>query len=432
MGTNVIAAADRRLSSWKEIGSFFKRDQRTVKRWEVTRGLPVYRVPGTGGTKVFGFAGELTAWLRSRGTPSPAGTASVRSRQDGSAARRIHPQAHELCLAGMYYCDLLTPDGLNRALQHFAQAVAIDPDYAESHTGLATCYLHLRRFALMPEAEACAKAKAAAERALALDETLPEAHGILGAVAFYASWDVPAALRAFNRALEVDPNSSITHHRHALVLLHVGHFEQALAEIAAAQELNPVYRSVLADKGRILFHAGRQAEAVTLLHQLAQAAPGFLPPHACLAAVALAEGDYPLYLDSALRVASLRGDDNGRAVALAGQQGFARGGRVGMASAMLAERRRLHAHGLATSYDLAQAHALAGDGTAAMDQLRRAFDRRESSLLNLVIDPAFDGLHCDAGFRHLVDRLGFELPSRTRPRTARGALFAKTEVLAPV
>ncbi len=420
MSSNVIAAADRRLSSWKEIGSFFKRDERTVKRWEVDRGLPVYRVPGRGGTKVFSFAGELTAWLRGGGSALTPGLATVGSRQDGDAARSIHPQARELYLAGMYYCNLLTPEGLRRAQQHFAQAVVIDPDHAESHVGLATCYIHLRHFTLMPDDEAYTQAKAAAERAVALDETLAEAHSLLGAVAFYWSWDVPAALRAFNRALEVDPKSSMAHHRHALVLLHIGHFGQALAEITAAQALNPAYRSVLADKGRILFQAGRQAEAVTLLSQLAQAAPEFLLSHAYLAVIHLAQGDYPLYLRAALRVASLRGDDNGRAVALAGQQGFERGGRAGMATAMLAERRRPGAQSAATAYELAEAHALAGNGPAAIGHLRLAVERRESSVLNLVIDPAFDALHQEPDFRDLVDRLGFELPSRTRVRTARG------------
>ncbi|HEX2886255.1 tetratricopeptide repeat protein, partial [Vineibacter terrae] len=202
---------------------------------------------------------------------------------------------------------------------------------------------------------------------------------------------------------------SLAHHRRALALLHMGRFEEALASITTAQALNPVYRAVLADKGRILFHAGRRPDAMAILTQLAVAAPDFLPPQAYLSVIRLAQGDHALYLAALLRVACLRGDEPGCMVARAGQRGLEQGAAEGMAQAMLAERRRLYAEGLSSAYELAQAHALAGERAAALAGLQLAFERRESALLNLVIDPAFNGLHDEPGFRRLVDRLGFRL-----------------------
>ncbi|WP_178130502.1 tetratricopeptide repeat protein [Reyranella sp. CPCC 100927] len=412
MANTGSAIADRRLNSWKEIGTFFNRDERTVKRWEAARGLPVHRVPGRGGTKVFGFVGELTAWLKGGGAsmtapataPLPAPTVP-----HIGAARSTDPQARELYLAGMYYYNMQTAEGIDRALHHFTHAITIDPHYAEAFVGLALCYTQLRRLTVMPDDDAYARARTAVERAVTLDDRLPEAHSLLGVVMFYGAWDVKGALAAFQRALQLDPKSSLAHHRYALALLHMGRFAQALDEITTAQTLNPVYRSVLADKGRILFHAGQRADAMAVLTQLAVASPDFLPPHAYLAAIRLSLGDHALYLAALLRVVCLRGDEAGYETALAGQRGLEQGGPAAMAAAMLAERKRLHGAGTSSTYDLAQAHALTGDGAAALAGLRLAFERRESAVLNLVIDPAFNLLHRDPGFLVLVNRLGFRL-----------------------
>ncbi|TWT11619.1 tetratricopeptide repeat protein [Reyranella sp. CPCC 100927] len=403
MGTTGTGTGDRRLNGWKEIAYFFSRNERTVKRWAHTRGLPVRRVPGAGGTKVFGFADELTAWLKQEGE-AHAATAT----QSARAPQAPVPQARELYLAGMYYLNMQTAEGLERAQHHFTQAIALDPNDAGSFVGLATCYTQLRRFTLMSDDEAYTRARTAVERAIAIDATLSQAHSLLGDVLFYGVWDIAAALTSFRRALELDPTSSLAHHRYAIALMHMGRFEDALTEIGQAQALNPVYRAVLADKGRILFHAGRHADAMAVLTQLAVASPDFLPPQAYLAVIHLAQGDHAAYLTAALRVATLRGDAAGHATIQAGQRGLDLGGPAAMSRAMLAERKALYHEGKSGAYELAQAQALAGNGAAAVDSLRQAFERRQSAVLNLVVDPAFDRLHGDRGFEALVDRLGFQ------------------------
>lgn len=413
MGTNVLAPADRRLNSWKEIGSFFSRDERTVKRWEARRGLPVHRIPGPGNTKVFGYVGELTAWLNS-GSPAWPSTPQRIAATFGAAPqsrRAPHPQVHELCLAGMYSYNLQTPQAVGRALDHFTQAIAIDRADARSHVGLGTCYALLHGCGVLPSDMAYAHAGAAAERAIALDDRLSEAHSLLGAVRFHGSWDVAGALAAFERALSLGPDSWQAHHRYATVLLHIGRFAAALDAITAAQAINPVYRPVLADKGRILFHVGRQAGAAILLTQLADVAPDFLWPHAYLAELHLGRRQYAAYLEASLRAATLRGDERRCAVLRIGQGALDRGGAAAMARAMRAEWRRRHGDGgRATAYDLAQAEALAGDPTAALAQLRRAVAQREPAALNLRIDPAFAALHDHADFKRLIVALGFDPP----------------------
>lgn len=410
--------ADRRIDGWKAIAHFFNRNERTVKRWARTRGLPVRRVPGGGGTKVFAFADELATWLN-QGDETSAVTAADPMLASQSAA---NPQARELYLAGMYYLNMHTAEGLERALHHFAQAIAINPNDARAFVGQAECYTHLRRFTSMSDDEAYTRARAAVERAIALDGTLSEAHALLGDVMFYGVWNIEAALTAFRQALQLEPGSSLAHHRYALALLHMGRFEDSLAEIEVAQTLNPVYRAVLANKGRILFHAGRREDAVAILVQLATASPDFLPPQAYLAVIHLALGDYAAYLTATLRVASLRGDEAGYATALAGQRGFEQGGPAAMAQAMLAERKKLYRDGKSGAYELAQVQALAGDSAAAVGCLSQAFERRQSAVLNLVIDPTFNRLHDDHGFVAVVNRLGFQLRASVRRTSARPPL----------
>jgi tetratricopeptide (TPR) repeat protein len=231
----------KRLDTWKEIGAFFDRDARTAKRWEATRGLPVHRVPGSGRANVYAYTQELADWLK--GNPGetaatveeslPAASSRkitpfvalvvlvllagvllvLQSRHirhpaaslAASASRRVDPQAQELYLQGTYYWNKRSPESLHQAVDYFTQAIVKDPNYAEAYVGLANCYNLLREYTSMPPEEAYAKAKAAAEHAVALDDRLSSAHSSLAFVDFYWSWDVPGAEREFKRALQWTP-----------------------------------------------------------------------------------------------------------------------------------------------------------------------------------------------------------------------------------
>src|SRR5580700_729326 len=368
--------ANRRLDTWKEIGAFFGRDERTVKRWEVTRGLPVHRVPGGGRANVYANTDELVEWLKGKNvTEDPAsvtvapvksdahvtpeagpaeanGThhdAAVGGRRIGdrrqaarvsaaasqwqktlyavfvlailavvgilvvtrrnSSARAartatssssvphvVDPEAKQFYLKGIYYFNKRTPETLNQAVDFFTQAVVRDPQYAEAYVGLADCYNLLREYSLMPANEAYPRAQAAARRAIALDDSLSDAHSALGFVDFYWSWDVAGAQREFVRALTLDPNSVNAHYWYGTYLLHLGRFSESLEEIEKAQKLDPHSTSILADKGLVLFHSGQTQQAAELLKQLVAAEPDFLSPHNYLAIMHLEQGEYPQYL----------------------------------------------------------------------------------------------------------------------------------------
>ncbi len=454
---------DRRLNSWKEIAAFFGKDERTVKRWEVQRGLPVHRLPGGSRTTVFAYAAELDVWLkgvsmtRARdigeaigAEPLPAGAAGFVSSAAGLRATRamlaafallaavlvfalwgvtnglvdsprastsartaiMHrshvpaPEVHELYLTGIFHWDKRTPEGLNQAVHYFSQAIAQDPAYAEAYVGLANCYNLLREYTMMPAAEAYPRAKAAAERALALDDTLADAHTALAFVEFYWFRDMAKAERAFQRALELDPDSVRTHHWFGTALLHLGEFERSLAELTRARELDPESRSILADKGLVLFYAGRTDEAIALLTQLEASEPDYLSPSSYLAAIYFAKGDYEAYLAKARKAARLLGDQSRLAVIAASEAGFESGGAVGMLQAMLDAQRSLYAEGKEDAYNLARTYMLLGDVSRTISYLRTAVERLEQGILAMRIEPAFKGLRTNADFRRLLDDVG--------------------------
>ena len=490
---------NRRLDTWKEIGAFFGRDERTVKRWETTRGLPVHRVPGAGRANVYAYTDELAEWLSGAriaaeqdadassdlpngiaadpeiGTNAETNTETsapnsadtygdagfvdrrVGDRRSAESVERISsfwqrrpaghyaalitavivvalvlvavvrrassagavgasaavarhhipdPEAEQLYLKGIYYWQRRTPETLHQAVDYFTQAVVRDPQYAEAYVGLADCYNLLREYSEMPPAEAYPRALAAAKRAVALDDSLSGAHSSLGFVDFYWSWDVAGAQREFVRALTLDPNSVIAHHWYGTYLLHLGRFAEALQEIETAQRLDPNSSPILADKGLVLFYAGQQEQAVELLKQLSATEPEFLSPHSYLAFIHLAQGQYPQYLAESRKTATLRHDETQLAIVAAGEKGLARAGATGMLSDMLKVQQELYADSREPAYDLARTCALLGRKQEALENLQNSYEKRETELLKLRIDPTLASLRDEPRFREIVAQIG--------------------------
>jgi tetratricopeptide (TPR) repeat protein len=486
--------ANQRLDTWKEIGAFFGRDERTVKRWETMRGMPVHRVPGAGRANVYAYTDELAEWLNGaklagerdadpssdslHGVSAEAGAEisaetgagtgaqaaadtvahagfvdrrvgdrrsgahrtvrnwpagryvailaavlvaallavtvvrrafSARAVRTSPPAARHHtpdPAAEELYLQGVYYWQKRTPETLNQAVDYFTQAVVRDPQYAEAYVGLADCYNLLREYSLMPPAEAYPRAQAAAKRAVALDDSLSGAHSALGFVDFYWSWDSAGAQREFVRALTLDPNSAVAHYWYGTFLLHLGRYSESLEEIEKAQKLDPNSKSILADKGLVLFDDGQKQQAVELLKQLSATEPDFLSPHNYLAIIHLAQGEYPQYLAESRKAATLLHDQARLQIVAAGEKGLARGGAQGMWSATLKEQQRLHADGKVSAYDLARTYALLGRKQEALDDLQTAYQQHETDLVSMRVDVALSSLHSERRFREILAQVG--------------------------
>jgi len=326
-----------------------------------------------------------------------------------TAGRTHHSANHEAeqyYLQGRFYWNKRTPESLNQAVDSFTQAIVHDPTYSDAYVGLADCYNLLREYTLMPASEAYSRALAAAKKAVELDDHSSEAHASLAFASFYGMWDAPTADREFRRAIQLDPNNANAHHWYATYLATVLRFEESLNEIDRAQALDPNSASILADKGMLLWRAGKHNEALRLLRQLEKSDPSSMSPHRYLKFVYMEEGDYPDYLLEMKEEALLLHDASLSAIADAAQKGFAAHGQHGMLEGQLEQEKKFYTQGTFSPFSLAETYSLLGDTPNALKYLQASKDQRVDAMPNAAIDPAFNYLHSLPAFQQLLAQVG--------------------------
>ena len=435
-----------------------------MRRWELERGLPIHRVPGETRGAVFAFTNELEEWLRrpqsqsdepgeavvssatqqvrqiSQGVPSQAqgfssnrrllpsaiaislaiavfgGVYSYRqtarfgaraAAQSPATQHRHLPtlEAQEFYLKGRYYWSKRTPEDLNKAVDYFTRAIVQDPAYAQAFMGLADCYNLLREFSVMPPQEAYPRAMEAAQKAVELDDSSAEAHNSLAFVTFYWNWDAAIAETEFKRALALNPNFVQAHHWYATFLMSRKRYTEALDQIEQARQLDPSSTAVLADKGFILWHAGRVDEALALLQQLEATDDSLASTHAYLGRMYFVQHDYASSFAEQKRAAQLKHDASALAIVDAAERGFAAGGILGMYESMLPVQQKLFVQGRTSAYDLAVTCTALGRNADALRYLKNAFDNRDTLVMFIGDSPTFNPLHGDQDFNRLVRRV---------------------------
>jgi len=374
-----------RLDGWKAIATFLNRDERTVRRWEATRGLPVHRIPGGERPRIWADPAELRDWLARGGAEEetvalpptrtrwrlmlvgaalvasvPIGVAAWLAREPAVAVPYRDDQARELYLRGVFLWNGRTPQGIAEATRIFQRLAADHPRQPEAFAKLADCYLLQREFGTLPEPTAYARARAAAHAALKRD---PRSPGGLRALAFVRFWHDadPAALDLFAQAAALDPRSAQTQLWYANALSTRARHAEAQAAFAKARALDPNNSAIIADQAFDLLFSGRTEEAERLIRAVLAVQPGLSSAHRALAWASLRRGDDLTFLAEAREAARLRGDRIAIAELSEAEAALAAGGRGAMlqslASAKEAQQRR-------TGYGHVEAaflHAAAGD-----------------------------------------------------------------------
>jgi DNA-binding winged helix-turn-helix (wHTH) protein/tetratricopeptide (TPR) repeat protein len=350
----------------------------------------------------------LAAWhfrhgARAANKPSANPSASINSGTPHAA----NSEAEDFYLKGRYYWNKRTPEDLNKAVDFFTQAIVRDPNYAPAYVGLADTYNLLREYSMMPAQEAYPRAQAAAKRAVELDDHSSAAHASLAFASFYGSWDAATAEREFRRAIELDPKSAVAHHWYATYLSTVRRLPEGLAQIEQAQAIDPASKSILADKGRILFLAGKHDEAIALLKQMEAAEPDFVSPHRYLKFGYVEEEKYPEYIVEMRKEAALLHDNPEFALAAAAEKGYASGGSGAMFGNMREVQKKFVEQGAGSPFVLAEISARLGRNAEALQYLKIAYERHDEQLAGMEYDPAFTNLHADPAYLKLVAQLGF-------------------------
>ncbi len=314
-------------------------------------------------------------------------------------------EAHNLYLKGLYHWHQQTEEGLRKSIAYFGEAIAQEPNHAPAHAGVALGYVLLSVWSVAPASEIMAPAVEAAARALEIDETLADAHSALGGVKAQFEWDWAAGEREYRRALELSPGDSRNHLGYAMaVLAPQGRFDEALAEVRLAQQVDPLSLFVSAAAGRGLFAAGRSDEAIEQCRRTLDLEPNYFLAHVFLGEAYEQKKLYPQAISAYAMACALSGSsplvtaDLGRCCAVAGNPIRARH--------LLAELGELAQHRYVSPLDIAQIHIGLGEKDQAFEWLEKACDDRAGLLTWLNVDPRYSSLHDDSRFDALVGRLG--------------------------
>jgi TolB-like protein/Flp pilus assembly protein TadD len=315
-----------------------------------------------------------------------------------------NPEAYQLYLKGRFFTFKQTKEGLEKGLDYFNQAIAIDPNYALAYTGVGF-YYNAMSGSDMSSNEAMPKAREAARKALALDETVSDAHLLLGSVAIQYDWDWATAEQEFKRAIELNPNDPRPHEWYAGALsINIARAEQTIAEAEKAQWLDPVSAETNWFLGVYFYNVHRYDEAIDQLRKTVELDPNYWPSHEYLGLAYAQKGNLPEAIKELQRAHEIERNFPeptrylGAVYALAGKQSEA--------LKIIEQLKAQSSHSYVDPYNIAAVYAGLGDKDRAMEWLNRAYAERSNYLPGLKVDPFMDLLRSDPRFDELVKRVG--------------------------
>ena len=318
------------------------------------------------------------------------------------AKRAVNLSAYEAYLKGRYWYNKMDERGLQKSLEYYQQATAADPSDARAYAGLADSYSALSTVYLAPR-EVMPKAKAAAEKALQLDDTFAEAHASLGRIELFYSWDWPAAEKHLTRAIELNPNCAQAHAGYAGYLTRMGREQEAIAETRRALELDPLSLPISFDLEWDLLDGKQYDLLIEHARKMLQFDPDFSWAHTMLGMACVRKG----LLSDAVKEASQGTQNNDSPVSLAmlGETYAAAGDRKS-AQRVLGELKQQASRRYVCPHEVAALQAALQEKDQALGSLEKAYEVRSDCVPFLAVDPRMDSLRSDPRFQALLRRIG--------------------------
>jgi TolB-like protein/DNA-binding winged helix-turn-helix (wHTH) protein/Flp pilus assembly protein TadD len=314
----------------------------------------------------------------------------------------VNPDAYKAYLKGRYFWNKRTADGLKAGLAYFNEAIEKDPTYAEAYSGLADTYALLGdwEYGVMTPADAMPKAKAAARRALELDDTLSEAHASLGFCLDGFDWDLAAGDREFKRAIQLNPGYATAHHWYAWHLILLGRNAEAVEEMRKAENLDPLSLIINSDLAELLLIAGLPDESLQQSRRTIEMEPGFALAHNQLGQAYLEKHMLPAAINALQKAVRLSGGSQTCVANLA--RAYAASNRKPEAIDLLNDLKKRSTHPHAP--EIAMIYAALGDNGQAMVWLEKAYQERLNP--GVLLRPGFNSLRQDPHFQELRKRIG--------------------------
>jgi TolB-like protein/DNA-binding winged helix-turn-helix (wHTH) protein/Flp pilus assembly protein TadD len=324
------------------------------------------------------------------------------------SAKKIDPEAYESYLKGRYFWNQRTGDGLKKAVDYFNQAIARDPNYAAAYSGLADTYALLGdwEYAVMTPKEAMPRALSAARRALELDDSLGEAHASLAFCLEGFNWDLAAADKEFQQAIELNPGYATAHHWYAWHLSLIGRNSEAIAEMKKAENLDPVSPVVNADLAELLLIAQLPDESMQQSRKTIEMNPGFAFAHNQLAQAYIQKRRFGEAIGELQEAIKLAGDNPIFVANLA--RAYAGSNRKAKAAELLNGLKKRSVPSAPLFTEIAMIYVALGDKDQAIKWLEKGYEERFNP--GVLERPCFDALRSDPRFQDLERRIG--LPTK--------------------
>jgi TolB-like protein len=312
-------------------------------------------------------------------------------------------EAYQSYLKGRFYWNKRTRDGYSKAIEYFKAAIENDPSFALAYAGLADSYNIMSSYGISSPKESFPLGKAAAMKALELDENLAEAHTSMAYVKYQYEWDWAGGEREFKRAIELNPNYPTAHHWYGLALANMGRLDEAFREMKRAQELDPLSVVIIASTGWVFYQAQRYDEAIAQYQKSLDMDQNFARSHWGIAEPYDLQGKYDKAIAELERARQLEDSPLARAMLA---HAYVRAGRKSEAQKILNDLNQQKRAKYIDSYHLATIYAALGNKEQALQSLEDAFSDRSSWIVWIRLEPKFDSLRSDPRYASLMRRVG--------------------------
>jgi Tfp pilus assembly protein PilF len=338
-------------------------------------------------------------------------SSKLRERLSGDTKKQIakggtnDPEAYQLYLKGRYYWQKRTVETLERSKDYFKQAIEKDPNYAMAYVGLADYYTVVPDYEPVRNTETAPKAIAAANKALAIDNSLAEAHTAV-ASASQDLWDWASTEREFKRALELNPNYANAHNWYGLFLSEVGRHDEAIAQLKRAVELDPLNLNYNDNLGQMYREARQYDTSIDQLKKTFEIDPNFAPAHYDLSFTYREMGKYDLWLEEWRKGANLADDREDLGIADDVARVYATSGYRAAVNRIVELRKKLANRSYVDPASIAYNYAALGDKDQTFYWLEKAYSEKAGRLQGIKIVKPMDPFRSEPRYIDLLKRMG--------------------------